>query len=251
MSEAPDAQAPFGTAELLAAVSGTRRVVDAGCGSGRLTVALAQAGAEVTGFDTSAERLEQARLRAEAAGVELRLVDANLNARLPFEDEAFDAVTSRLSLMVAGDPAATLRELGRVLEPEGRLATVLWASPAENPWLAVPREAVAAVLGPARAAFAGSFGRLGEPDEAAGAHRAAGLRDVEARLLRERVEAADAAGHWAWLVENNGHFRRTDATLTEAERAALQAELAARLEPYREAGRLSLGRTLVLVTARR
>ena len=47
---------------------------------------------------------------------------------------SFDAVTSRLALMAADDPVATLRELRRVLEPGGRLVTVLWASPAENPW---------------------------------------------------------------------------------------------------------------------
>ena len=52
--------APFGTGELLAAVAGARRVLDAACGSGRLTVALALAGAEVTGFDTSSARLEHA-----------------------------------------------------------------------------------------------------------------------------------------------------------------------------------------------
>src|SRR5262249_39011163 len=45
---------PFGGAEIVSAVAGARRVLDAGCGSGRLTVALALAGAEVTGIDTSA-----------------------------------------------------------------------------------------------------------------------------------------------------------------------------------------------------
>jgi len=73
----------FGAAELLAAVAGARRVLDGGCGSGRLTVALALAGAEVTGFDTSSERLDEARRRAVAAGAELSLVDADLNGPLP------------------------------------------------------------------------------------------------------------------------------------------------------------------------
>ncbi len=69
---------PFGTAEILAAVVGARRVLDAGCGSGRLTVALAQAGADVTGIDTNAGRLAAARRRAERAGVDLTLVEADL-----------------------------------------------------------------------------------------------------------------------------------------------------------------------------
>jgi SAM-dependent methyltransferase len=241
---------PFGTAEILAAVADARRVLDAGCGGGRLTLAIAQAGAEVTGVDTSDTRLEQARKRASVAGIEPRLLEADFNAPLPFADASFDAVTSRLALMAADDPVATLRELRRVLEPGGRLVTVVWASPAENAWFAVPREAVAEVLGDARAAFARAFGKLGDPDEAAAVHRAGGLCDVEACRLHERTIVADAAAHWARLVRENGHFRRVAAALSDAERAALADELEARLDRYREGDHLSLPRTLVLVTAR-
>jgi SAM-dependent methyltransferase len=242
---------PFGTAEILAAVAGARRILDAGCGGGRLTVSLAQAGADVTGIDTSAERLEQARRRARDAGVELRLREADFNAPLPFPDASFAAVTSRLALMAAGDPVATLRELRRVLEPGGRLVTVVWASLRDNPWFAVPRQAVAAVLGDERASFARAFGRLGDPVEAAEAHRAAGLEQVEARLLRERRTATDAAEYWQALARENGHFRRLAAALSDTEREALANEVQARLAPYREGGRLSLPRTLVLVIAAR
>ena len=35
---------PFGAAEILTAAAGAQRILDAGCGSGRLTVALAEAG---------------------------------------------------------------------------------------------------------------------------------------------------------------------------------------------------------------
>jgi len=243
--------APFGTAELLAAVAGARRVLDAGCGSGRLTVALAVAGAEVTGFDTSSARLDDARRRAGGAGVELQLVEADFNAPLPFAGASFDAATSRLALMAADDPVATLRELRRVLEPGGRLVTVLWASLTENPWFAAPREAIAAVLGDERALFARAFGRLGDPAEAAAVHVEAGLSGVEASLVRGRVVRADAAEHWERLARENGHFRRVAAVLSDAERDAVVAEVEARLARYREGGQLSVPRALVLVTARR
>ncbi len=242
---------PFGASEIVRAVAGARRVLDVGCGSGRLTVALAQAGATVTGIDTNARQLAEARRRADAAEVELMLLEADFNEALPFDDATFDAVMSRLALMAADDPVATLSELRRVLAPGGRLVTVLWASPAENPWFGLPREAVGAVLGEESAAFARAFGRLGDPGKASAAHLAAGLTDVEAVRLHERRTAPDAAVYWQELAAENGHFRRVVASLDDAGRAALAAEVAAQLEPYRERDHLSLPRTLVLVTARR
>ena len=240
---------PFGCAEILAATGGARRVLDAGCGSGRLTVALALTGAAVTGVDTNGSQLEVARDRADAAAAELTLLEADFDA-LPFADDSFDAVVSRLAVMASDDAVATLRELARVLEPGGRLVTVLWASPDENPWFGKPREAIGAVLGPERAAFARAFGKLGDTAAAAAAHREAGLTDVMAVRLHELRAAPDAIAYWQELSEENGHFRRVAASLDEVERAALAAEVERRLAPYREGDHLSLPRTLVLVTAR-
>ena len=242
---------PFGATEILTAVAGAERVLDVGCGSARLTVALAEAGASVTGIDTNAGQLGQARGRAEEAGVELNLLEADFNAPLPFADASFDAVTSRLALMAASDPVATLMELRRVLVPAGRLVTVLWAAPTENPWFGVPREAIGAVLGPERASFARAFGTLGDPEEAAAAHRAAGLGDVEAVRVRGSRTASDAASYWKELSAENGHFRRVAAALSESEADALVGQIEAGLAPHREGDHLSLPRTLVLVTARR
>ena len=112
-------------------------------------------------------------------------------------DASFDAVVSRLSVMAADDPSRRCASSGRVLSPAGRLVTVLWASPAENPWFEIPREAARTVLGRERAAFARAFGRLGAPEEAAAAHRAAGLVEAEARRLHERRAAPGVAAYWA------------------------------------------------------
>lgn len=237
--------------ELLGAVAGCPRVLDVGCGSGRLTVALARAGAEVTGLDASAERLREAGHRATEAGVRLTRLGADMEAALPLADAAFDGVTSRLALMIPRDPVPTLCELRRVLAPGGRIATAVWAALPENPWFDAPREAVRVALGDEHAAFARAFGRLGTPEEAAEAHAAAGFAEVEARLLREHVGRADAAEHWRLLAAENGHFRRVDAAIDGGVRAAVIGELDARLAPYRVDGRLELPRTLVLVAARR
>ena len=231
------------------AVEGAERVLDVGCGSGRLTAALAAAAVQVVGIDTSPERLEQARQRAEELGVSLELREADFNAALPFAAASFDAATSRLALMAAADAAATLVELARVVAPGGRVATALWARPAENPWFAEPRAALA-VVGPERARFARAFGRLGELEEAAAVHLAAGLVDVVSRTLRGEVRARSAREHWQHMVEANGHFTRADARLAAGERRRVVEELERRLAPFHLGAELVMPRAQVLVTAR-
>jgi SAM-dependent methyltransferase len=227
-------------------------VLDAGCGSARLTLALAAAGAtEVVGIDTSAERLEEgrARIAADPMGARVELLEADFNHALPFGDGRFGATVSRLALMTATDPAATLRELRRVSADGGPVVTAVWAPVAENPWFGLPRAAAATVVGD-RADYARVFGRLGVPAEAAELHRAAGLHDVAVRTLRETLDVDDAAGLWAWMARENGHVQRLDAALDAAERRAVLDELERLVAGHRTAGgSLRLARTMTLVTA--
>ena len=241
----------FGVAAIVAAAGAPAAALDLGCGSGRVTIALALAGAAATGVDTNAGRLADARDRAARAGVDAGFVTADMNAPLPFADAAFAAVTSRLALMIARDPVATLREAARVLRPGGVVVTAVWARIDQNPWFGEPRAAVAAALGPERAAFAQAFDRLGDTDELVDLHRRAGLADVEGRVLRDELTAADAAGHWAYLTATIGHFSRLSAALTPDEQRSLHAALTDRLAPLHRDGELHLGRAMVLVSGRR
>jgi ubiquinone/menaquinone biosynthesis C-methylase UbiE len=116
----------------LARVQG-RRVLDAGCGRGRTTMASALAGAaHVVGVDISGQMLEIARETVETAGVadRVHLHQADLG-KLPLADEAFDVVLLLEILLHLADPAAVLRELRRVLKPGGLLVvTTVGANPA-------------------------------------------------------------------------------------------------------------------------
>ena len=158
-------------------------------------------------------------------GARVKLIEADFDHALPFADGRFAAAASRLALMIATDPVATLRELRRVTAAGGRIVTALWAPVDENPWFALPRAAAAAVVGPERADYARAFGRLGSPEEATQVHRAAGLADVQATTLRETLDVPDATDLWSWMVGENGHVRRLDATLSVSERAAVLDEL--------------------------
>lgn len=94
------------------------QVLDAGCGSGPLSLALRERGAEVVGFDASARMLDLARGRL-GAEADLRVHD--LAEPLPYTDAAFDLVTASLVLHYLEDWSGPLAELRRVLRPGGRL----------------------------------------------------------------------------------------------------------------------------------
>ena len=110
---------PPGFPEILSATEGATSVLDVGCGSGRLAVELAACGASVTGIDVSEGRLSEARERAEREGADARFLLCDMTDPLRFADGEFDAAVSRLSLMIAPDPVAVLRE---VAESVGVLA---------------------------------------------------------------------------------------------------------------------------------
>ncbi|BDH12613.1 class I SAM-dependent methyltransferase [Streptomyces hygroscopicus] len=95
-----------------------RRILDAGCGSGPLSAALRDRGADVTGIDASTGMLALARQRL---GDDAALHVADLRDPLPFADGAFDDVVSSLVLHYLEDWGPTLAEIRRVLRPGGRL----------------------------------------------------------------------------------------------------------------------------------
>jgi ubiquinone/menaquinone biosynthesis C-methylase UbiE len=95
-------------------------VLDAACGTGRYAIPLAEAGARVSGLDSSEEMLAHARRKAADCGISLDLRTGDLHA-LPFEDESFDLVLSALALCHVPDLRSVMAEFARVLRPGGRV----------------------------------------------------------------------------------------------------------------------------------
>ena len=93
-------------------------VLDLGCGTGRHTVRLVEAGARVTAVDFSEKMLERARRKVGAADV--RFIVHDLHEPLPLRDACFDVVVSGLVLEHLRDPEGFFIEARRVLRPGGR-----------------------------------------------------------------------------------------------------------------------------------
>ncbi|HSK14930.1 MAG TPA: methyltransferase domain-containing protein [Gaiellaceae bacterium] len=98
------------------------RVLDVGCGTGRLAAALADRGARVWGVDPSDGMLAQARA---VAGRKVGLKQGRAE-ELPFKDGWFDCAVLRLVVHLVDRPRA-FAELRRVLAPGGRVVIATFA----------------------------------------------------------------------------------------------------------------------------
>ena len=101
------------------------RFLDVATGTGEVALRAARAGADVVGVDISEPLLEQARAKAERESLTIAF-DVGDAQRLPYDDGAFDAVSSCFGAIFAPDHAAVARELARVCRAGGRLGIAAW-----------------------------------------------------------------------------------------------------------------------------
>ncbi|MFD9366431.1 class I SAM-dependent methyltransferase [Streptomyces sp. NPDC060020] len=108
-------------------------VLDIGCGTGSMSLLLAEAGHRPTGVDLAPRMLERARAKFEAAGVAGRFVVGDAMVP-PTGTQRFDVVLSRHLVWTLPDPEAALRAWVTRLRPGGRLVLVegRWREAGQN-----------------------------------------------------------------------------------------------------------------------
>ncbi|MFE1601574.1 class I SAM-dependent methyltransferase [Methylobacterium sp. ID0610] len=175
------------------------RVLDIGCGCGETTLMTADAvapGGSATGLDLSRPMLARARTRTpEAAPVTWIEADAQITELPPVHD----VVISRFGVMFFDESRAAFANLRRALKPGGRIVLLCWQGLPDNPWVAVPREAVLRVAPAPEPPAPGAPGpfRFGEAGALAGLLAEAGFTAVREQAVtrgltlgRDREEAA-------------------------------------------------------------
>ncbi len=121
----------------LAGVAPGERILDVGCGPGRLAILAGSAAGpagEVCGIDPAPEMVALARRNAARAGVGVRFEVGVIEA-LPYADDHFDVVLSSLMLHHLPDDLKRrgVAEVRRVLRPAGRFVAVdFGATPGEG-----------------------------------------------------------------------------------------------------------------------
>jgi ubiquinone/menaquinone biosynthesis C-methylase UbiE len=103
-------------------VTGGKRILDLGCGYGRIAIPLARGGPQITGIDIAQELIAAAKRAARQAKVRVRF-DVGSMLKLPYRDGSFDRViclwSSFSHLLNRRDQLTAIDEMHRVLAPGG------------------------------------------------------------------------------------------------------------------------------------
>jgi SAM-dependent methyltransferase len=202
----------------LAGVSAGQRVLDVGSGPGALTAELVRrAGPHaVSAVEPSASFA--AAVRERLPTVDVRRSPAE---QLPFPDSAFDVTMAQLVVHFMTDPAAGLREMGRVTRPGGVISACVWdhaggRGPLSAFWRAVLD------LDPAADDESGLAGvREGHLAEL---FTQAGLGRPQVNTLTVRVRYASFAHWWEPFTLGVGPAGSYVAALAPQRRAALREQ---------------------------
>lgn len=183
---------------------GDERILDVGCGTGSLTLALARRSraSRICGVDVAPAYVEHARRRTSDPRIELEVGDA---CALAFPDASFDRVLSLLMLHFVPQAPAAVAEMRRVGRPGAVAAAAVWD--ARGGYVANRLFFdTAAVLDPrADAMRAKNYTRpMTRPGELRAAWRAGGFVDVEDTLLTIRMDYADFDDYWTPFLGGQG-----------------------------------------------
>ncbi|AEF96951.1 class I SAM-dependent methyltransferase [Methanotorris igneus] len=99
------------------------KILDVGCGTGFLSLILAELGHEVVGIDLSEGMLNKAREKAKNLGLDIEFMVGDAE-NLPFEDNTFDAIVERHILWTLPNPKKAIKEWMRVLKDGGKIILI-------------------------------------------------------------------------------------------------------------------------------
>ena len=228
--------------------------VAGGAGEPSLTIANALHGkGTVVYTDGVREMVLTARNEADRSGLTNLHFTQCVGEALPFQSHSFDAVVSRLGVMLFSDPAASIREMVRVLKPNGRMAVAVWHTQISNPFFYVAANVLARyVESPPEDPDAPGAFRFAEPGKLDGLLVAAGAIDVNSFLLKFNIEAAITPRQfWQLRSELSETLRGKLATLSQAQLDSISNDVEKAGEAFYDRGSMRFPAEVLIVSGRK
>lgn len=245
----------------------TERMVERLQGRPGETILELAAGTGVVGFTASAAlggdtrlivsdfataMVEAARRQGAALGVErvdYRVLDAEA---LELPDESVDGVLCRWGYMLLADPAGALAETRRVLRDGGHVSCAVFAGPEKNPWAALPISALveSGHLPPPEPREPGPLA-LADTARLRRLFAGATLTEPEIEEVPFTFPFTGEDDYWRFLSDVAGAISMALRRLDDDARAAVRANVATRLEPYKVRDGLELPAVSLVLAASR
>ncbi len=206
------------------------RFLDVAAGSGALSIPAARLGAEVLATDHSPVMLEllEERARNEGLNIETRVMDGHA---LELDDNSFDMAGSQFGVMLFPDMPKGIREMVRVVKPDGRVMISAYGDPHQIEFLGFLIGAVQSVRpdfnGPPMDPPPLEF-QLSDPARLRKELSAAGLKEMKVETITETTEFKSGKEMWDWIVWSNPIVERVLGgmlNLTNYERGVVQQTL--------------------------
>jgi SAM-dependent methyltransferase len=220
----------------MARVQPGSRVLDVAAGTGESTLMAARRVGPmgyVLAADISASMLNVAAEAARKEGltnVETRVMNAE---NLPVDAVSFDAVISRIALMLFPNPAKALSEMHRVVKPGGKVAVIVFSALEKNPYHGIPLGIIRRLgnIPPPAPGEPWMFA-LGDPRDLEDLYRRAGFLNVSVRALPIQRRFPSAADAIRTMRNNVGDLRELISRLNEVNRELAWAEIAQQLRQF-------------------
>jgi ubiquinone/menaquinone biosynthesis C-methylase UbiE len=172
---------------------------------------------------------------------------------LPFSNDSFDVVVSRLGAMFFPDPLDALREMLRVTKPGGTLTFAVWHKSELNPYsYLVTRVVSRYVPVPAADPDAPDAFRFADAGKLAAILKRAGATDISERIFRFQIEAPISVEEfWTMRSEVSETLREKLKRLTEEQSLRVAQEVKDNVRPFSSDNGMSFPAEMIIVRGRK
>lgn len=228
--------------------------VAGGAGEPSLTIAekVGPAGA-VMCTDAVSEMVEAARNEANRQGLEnIQFRDCKADA-LPFANNSFDVVVSRLGVMFFPDVHAAMREMLRVTKPNGNLAFAVWHKSELNPFCYLITNVIDQHIEPTTSDPDGpSAFRFAETGKLANIMTEAGAVNVQEKIFKFNIAAPiSPLEFWTMRSQTSDTLREKLKRLSEDEQSQVTAEVELGVKEFFPADQMNFPAQMVIVTGKK